>query len=335
MKFNRNLGLMFLLIAILLFSCLGTSYRDGFIGSPPDPLNSPPQAHQSNSPKPLNPHQSNQSNSKIPQISIEIDGGSSSNVKIDDTYKAKLKNDCTKKGINYKLDDDGLCKPINSSASDKYSGFGKSTHTLQPDTSDHKCDLGSIWNDTLKKCTINTHCAKEEHWSTAAKKCVKKSKNNDDDTDSEVDTGSNYGLTKKKEPASTNGDNSLSTSLNNFLGGNTSNNKSNDLNQPHMGSYPAGAEVPASQIPPGQNNMYILKSQIVPPVCPVCPPVLACPSKAKCPACPAPEPVQPCPPCARCPEPSFECKKVPNYSQQGIIGGPLPRPLLNDFSQFN
>ena len=21
----------------------------------------------------------------------------------------------------------------------------------------------------------------------------------------------------------------------------------------------------------------------------------------------------PCPPCARCPEPSFECKKVPNY----------------------
>ncbi len=44
-----------------------------------------------------------------------------------------------------------------------------------------------------------------------------------------------------------------------------------------------------------------------------------------------PEP-QPCPPCARCPEPSFECKKVPNYSSANT--GHLPVPILSDFSQF-
>ena len=48
-------------------------------------------------------------------------------------------------------------------------------------------------------------------------------------------------------------------------------------------------------------------------------------SSSKCPPCPA---------CARCPEPSFECKKVPNYaiSQNGAMS--VPRPVLADFSQF-
>ena len=80
--------------------------------------------------------------------------------------------------------------------------------------------------------------------------------------------------------------------------------------------------------------MYVLKSKIIPPVCPACPPVLACPSKAKCAPCPRPPAIQPCPPCARCPEPNFDCKKVPNYKNPSLIPGDLPRPLLNDFSQF-
>ena len=46
------------------------------------------------------------------------------------------------------------------------------------------------------------------------------------------------------------------------------------------------------------------------------------------PQCPKP---QPCPPCGRCPEPSFECKKVPNYSSDSNV---LPVPVLTDFSQF-
>jgi len=43
-------------------------------------------------------------------------------------------------------------------------------------------------------------------------------------------------------------------------------------------------------------------------------------------------PAQPCPPCGRCPEPSFDCKKVPNYSSTNSEY--LPVPVLNDFSQF-
>ena len=81
--------------------------------------------------------------------------------------------------------------------------------------------------------------------------------------------------------------------------------------------------IPASQIQPGQEDLYILKSEIVPPVCPVCPTSSACPRQEPCPPCPA---------CARCPEPAFECKKVPNYN--AISEEYLPQPVLNDFSQF-
>lgn len=83
--------------------------------------------------------------------------------------------------------------------------------------------------------------------------------------------------------------------------------------------------IPRSQIPVGDEDLYILKSQIVPPVCPECPTLNCENCKTKCP---------PCPPCARCPEPSFECKKVPNY-KAGKNNPYLPVPWLNSFSQFN
>jgi hypothetical protein len=88
--------------------------------------------------------------------------------------------------------------------------------------------------------------------------------------------------------------------------------------------------IPKSQIPSGQEDLYILKSQVVPPVCPACPTVKGGQGgeggqggQSKCPPCPA---------CARCPEPSFECKKVPNYSAIGSDS--LPAPVLSDFSSF-
>jgi hypothetical protein len=81
--------------------------------------------------------------------------------------------------------------------------------------------------------------------------------------------------------------------------------------------------IPKSEISDGNEDLYILKSEIVPPVCPKCPDVQACPKNKKCPACP---------PCGRCPEPAFECKKVPNYNARNDEY--LPRPVLNDFSQF-
>lgn len=105
--------------------------------------------------------------------------------------------------------------------------------------------------------------------------------------------------------------------------------------------------IPASEIPAGQEDLYIKKSEVVPPVCPACPSSSVCPREKPCP---------PCPPCARCPEPAFECKKVPNYAAQAartrdqyMLGdlsytlagkgddfdtGKNPMPILTDFSEF-
>jgi hypothetical protein len=65
-----------------------------------------------------------------------------------------------------------------------------------------------------------------------------------------------------------------------------------------------GKGVRQEHIPPGNEDLYVLKSSIVPPVCPKCPQSSVCPRKKPCP---------PCRPCGRCPEPAFTCKKVPNY----------------------
>ena len=91
-------------------------------------------------------------------------------------------------------------------------------------------------------------------------------------------------------------------------------------------------------------NNYILKSQIVPPVCPKCPDVKTCPREKKCPPCPAPK---------RCPEVKFDCKAQYNGAGVSNKGGRLgsgqgsgyynnrsaqsnlPMPMLNSFAQFN
>jgi hypothetical protein len=108
-----------------------------------------------------------------------------------------------------------------------------------------------------------------------------------------------------------------------------SSSSSTDSSQ-YYSSLPPG--IPASQIPPGQEDLYILKSQVVPPVCPACPAYKNSSGSTSnndpdnAPKCP------PCPACARCPEPSFECKKVPNYN--AINNTYLPQPIINDFSSF-
>jgi hypothetical protein len=98
-------------------------------------------------------------------------------------------------------------------------------------------------------------------------------------------------------------------------------------NYNYNNSLPPG--IPGRMIPPGDEDLYILKSQVVPPVCPRCPApanVLETIAEFKETQCP------PCKPCGRCPEPSFECKKVPNYN---VIGNnEIPVPVLNDFSTF-
>ena len=84
--------------------------------------------------------------------------------------------------------------------------------------------------------------------------------------------------------------------------------------------------IPKSDIPLGEEHLYIKKSEIVPPVCPKCPDINSGTGGGSAKKCP------PCPACARCPEPAFECKKVPNYS--AVNNNAMPRPVLADFSQF-
>ncbi len=90
-------------------------------------------------------------------------------------------------------------------------------------------------------------------------------------------------------------------------------------------SLPQG--ISRSQIPVGDEDLYILKSQVVPPVCPKCPdPIVKSSDSTDVTKCP------PCPPCARCPEPAFSCQKVPNY--KGFNQDFMPMPVMNDFSTF-
>ena len=81
-----------------------------------------------------------------------------------------------------------------------------------------------------------------------------------------------------------------------------------------------------SQIPPGEEDKYILKSQVVPLMCPKCPDVQSSSSfdESKC---------GPCPACPRCPsEGTFTCEKVPNYN--AFNPKTMPLPVLSDFSNF-
>jgi hypothetical protein len=109
----------------------------------------------------------------------------------------------------------------------------------------------------------------------------------------------------------------------------------------YSSSLPKG--IPKNMIPPGNEDLYILKSEVVPPVCPACPPPIL--------KCNDDKPPPPCPPCARCPEPRFDCKKVPNYgsgnlganyfggggqfgSMPSTSGNFLPYPSVSNYSTF-
>tara|TARA_B110000444_G_C18769977_1_gene561998 strand:+ start:43 stop:501 length:459 start_codon:yes stop_codon:yes gene_type:complete len=83
-------------------------------------------------------------------------------------------------------------------------------------------------------------------------------------------------------------------------------------------------ELSKDKIPNGDEDLYILKSQIVPPVCPKCPDVKKCDKEKECPPCPAPK---------RCPDKPFECKMMPKYSDPNVSTH-LPMPVLDSFDSF-
>lgn len=64
--------------------------------------------------------------------------------------------------------------------------------------------------------------------------------------------------------------------------------------------------LPANMIAPGNEDLYILKSEIVPPVCPRCPSICSKDIKQQCP---------PCPSCARCPSGSSNFTYSGNNNQ--------------------
>ena len=103
---------------------------------------------------------------------------------------------------------------------------------------------------------------------------------------------------------------------NNINNINNNNNNNTNTNRPNG--------ISRNQIPNGHEDLYILKSQIVPPVCPVCPNIInKCENKnEKCP---------PCKPCGRCPEPSYECIMKPKFNSDNSS---LPIPVLANFSTF-
>jgi hypothetical protein len=99
-------------------------------------------------------------------------------------------------------------------------------------------------------------------------------------------------------------------------------NTQNRYRPEYASALPPG--IPRSQIPSGHEDLYILKSEIVPPICPACSPTIYKRHKdEKCP---------PCPSCQRCPEPQMTCKAIPNYS--AMDESFLPQPILSDFSTF-
>lgn len=119
-----------------------------------------------------------------------------------------------------------------------------------------------------------------------------------------------------------------STSVTNTTTGNTAGSVTgpydNTLYYANSGNV-NGKPVTVNSVPPGDEDLYILKSQVVPPVCPVCPPpiVKKCDKEKECGPCPI----------QRCPTAPFKCVKEPDYSNPSIKQY-LPIPVLNSFSSF-
>ena len=367
MKLHRNFCLIALLIAILMYCCLGTSLLEGLSpGTPEQGLANGSDSNDTTYPGPrATPLASKDIAETTLSEEIETDTPASkeqSNTLVNSIAKIFTNTPRKRGGLEkselqpyqnppnlppgesckdgYQFDENGYCKPLDSTSSEQWSGTGRTTNALQPDTADHKCDTGFVWKDTVGQCVRADKRTSNTRQSQNGNGRNGNGRNGNGST--EVSITDSLAIEQTTGPPAANTGGTTSSGFGNLWGGNGNGNRpTNDLgngldnNQKQIGTYPAGVEIPASQILPGQEDMYILKSQIVPPVCPACPPVLACEGQAKCPPCPAPNPIQPCPPCGRCPEPAFDCKKVPNYGKRGFfLGDGNVRPILNDFSQF-
>ncbi len=371
MKLNRNICLIVLfLVVILLYCCLGTSNLEGLVATR-DKTSTPALGSQKlgvestqlnniaplkldyiNNPKGfINNAQSAISKDYLPSnkpADSENKNGINSTAREVQNAGERHANEMKREqAARDNLDGTG-CPP----------GYHKNKDnicSLSPDNYNNTCDTGFVWDKVSKSCerprgvdnnkNLNYSCPKGMYWDHKQKRCINKDKDNSDNEsdedeaeDEDEDENNSWNINKlwsrdKKDKKRKENDDKKRKEKDDKKRKEEDDKKRKEEDdkkrkEENMESY-------NSQNIQGQDNRYILKSRIVPPVCPACPPVIACSSnKTKCPACPRPQPIQPCPPCARCPEPSFECKKVPNYRYPNANPQGLPRPLLNDFSQF-
>ena len=348
MKLNRNYCLMGILILVLLYCCLGSNLLEGLSNnsdkSVAEQVQSEGAKHASDEykqyqeelgdeglPQDKDFHNSNASSKKSSSLgqsfmpsfmaSFNKAGLSSCITECTKTAGSSKANECSSECnniFNNKQKNTNL--PTECSVSEKWSADKKKCEPLKASSYNENdgCDTGYVWNSVSSKCIPSNNGSS-----------ISNMKGIGSSISSDLSSGA-----KSLSSDLSSGAKSLSSDFSSLFSSNSSNKQVAQQSGQHVGTYPPNAPaISHSQIPPGQHDQYILKSQIVPPVCPACPPQLSCPSKAKCPPCPAPEPVQPCTPCARCPESPFTCKKVPDYTSPSV-GSVLPRPMLNDFSQF-
>lgn len=140
--------------------------------------------------------------------------------------------------------------------------------------------------------------------------------------------------------------NSLAGYLNDYYyadGSQTSQQDTQNISSTPSSIYDYSSYLPTgitrSSIPPGKEDLYILKSEVVPPVCPVCPPSIIVSGDS---GSSDSQNTPPCPACERCPEPVVDCKKVVKYKQNsgGSYGDystfeeDVSRPVQKFFNQF-
>ncbi len=162
----------------------------------------------------------------------------------------------------------------------------------------YKDDLNGGSNNDSSSYMISSSYKKNKNYDTYGKNNVRERRNTMFDS---VSSGA------------MNGSLFSNSDKNNTDGSDNNNNDNNDNNK----------GVKRDQIPNGQEDLYILKSQALTPICPACPapPKVDCNDKCGKSKCP------PCPPCARCPEPQFDCVKVPNYNTTSMNQN-LPIPWM-------
>lgn len=240
----------------------------------------------------------------------------------------------------------------NNSSVQKYTNSDGSSATIITDSDGNKAIQMTDSNNTVTVYSVDQPTNSVDNMNDSERNdghTVYNSNDNNDNTNAKVWSNNND---NNNSSCNSNNNNNRNGNGNNNRNGNNNNNRDNGprgnvsssssnkgavVSNNENGEYdqylPPG--IPRSEIPAGDEDLYILKSQVVPPVCPSCNSSSAALAKTfsnksgsgsgseKCPPCPA---------CDRCPEPAYDCKLVPNYGNYN--SSLMPAPVLSSFTSF-